>query len=280
MIVVIGATGSVGKEAVRLLGESGREVTAVTRNPSGADFAAGVRVVGGDPSRPSTLSAVWRDAEAVLVSPRAVGPAVTELLADAADAGVRRVTVLSAATVEYPAGDPLYIEGFKAVERVARESGMAWTFLRCADFSANALAWAPQIRATGVVRAAYPDATTSPIHQRDIAEIAVAALTGPGHEGQAYVLTGPAPLTQRDKVALIGEAVGRSLTLVETEPDEIRAQMIAQGLPDEIPGRLLGSLAAYARQPGPTTDTVKRLLGRPALDFGTWAAENATAFQS
>jgi uncharacterized protein YbjT (DUF2867 family) len=157
---------------------------------------------------------------------------------------------------------------------------MAWTFLRCADFSANALAWAPQIRATGVVRAAYPDATTSPIHQRDIAEIAVAALTSPGHEGQAYVLTGPAPLTQRDKVALIGEAVGRGLTLLEAEPDEIRAQMIAQGLPDEIPGRLLGSLADYARQPGPTTDTVKLLLGRPALDFGTWAAENASAFQS
>lgn len=279
MIVVIGATGSVGKEVVRLLREAGQDVAAVTRNPSGADFADGVRVVGGDPARPRTLSAMWRGAEAVPVSPRAVGPAVTELLADAAAAGVRRVTVLSAATVEYPAGDPLYIEAFKAVERAARESGMAWTFLRCADFSANALAWAPQIRATGVVRAAYPEATTSPIHQRDIAEVAVAALTGSGHEGQAYVLTGPASLTQQDKVALIGEATGQYLTLLEADPDAVRAQMIAQGLPEEVPARLLGSLADYSRQPGPTTDTVAELLGRPALDFATWAAENATAFQ-
>ena len=278
MIVIIGATGTVGRETVRLLREAGHEVTAVTRNPSGADFEDGVRVVGGDPSRPSTLTAVWRGAEAVLISPRAAG-AAAELLADAAAQGVRRVAVISAATVEYPAGEPRFAEGFKAVERAARESGLAWTFLRCADFSANALAWAPQIRAAAVVRIAYPDAAISPIHQRDIAEIAAAALTAPGHEEQAYVLTGPASLTQRDRVALIGEAVGRCLTLLEADPDAVRAQMIGQGLPEEIPARLLGALADYARVPGPTTDTVEKLLGRPALDFATWAAENAAAFQ-
>jgi hypothetical protein len=56
--------------------------------------------------------------------------------------------------------------------------------------------------------------------------------------------------------------------------------MLAQGLPEEIPDRLLGSLADYARQPGPTTDTVRELLGRPALTFAEWAAENAAAFTS
>ena len=279
MIVVIGATGSVGKETVRLLREAGHDVTAVTRNPSSADFPDGVRVAGGDPARPGTLSTVWQGAEAVLISPRATGAAAAELLADAAAQGVHRVTVISAATIEYPAGEPRFVDGFKAVEHIAEESGLAWTFLRCADFAANALAWAPQIRATAAVRTAYPDAATSPIHQRDIAEVAAVALTSPDHEGQAYVLTGPASLTQRDKVALIGEATGRSLTLLEADPDAVRAGMIAQGLPEEIPARLLGTLADYARRPGPTTDTVAKLLGRPALDFATWAAENAAAFQ-
>ena len=282
MIVIIGATGSVGRETVRLLREAGHDVTAVTRNPSGADFPDGVRVVGGDPTRPGTLSAVWRGAEAVLISPRAAGAAAAVLLADAAAQGVHRVTVVSAATIDYPAGEPRFVAGFKTVEHIAQESGLAWTFLRCTDFSANALAWAPQIRATAIVRTAFPDAATSPIHQRDIAEIAADALTSPSpdHEGQAYVLTGPSSLTQRDKVALIGQATGRFLTLLEADPDAVRAQMIAQGLPEEVPARLLGTLADYARQPGPTTDTVPRLLGRPALDFATWAVENASAFQS
>jgi hypothetical protein len=56
--------------------------------------------------------------------------------------------------------------------------------------------------------------------------------------------------------------------------------MIAQGLPEEIPDRLLGSLAHYARWPGPSSDTVQQLLGRPALTFAQWAADHATAFQN
>ncbi|MEV6907240.1 hypothetical protein [Amycolatopsis sp. NPDC051071] len=56
--------------------------------------------------------------------------------------------------------------------------------------------------------------------------------------------------------------------------------MLAQGLPEEVPERLLGSLADYARRPGPTTDAVERVLDRPALTFGTWAAEHAGAFRS
>lgn len=63
-------------------------------------------------------------------------------------------------------------------------------------------------------------------------------------------------------------------------PEQVRQRMLAQGLPDEIPDRLLGSLAGYALKPGPTTDTVQRLLGRPALSFAEWAFENAAAFRN
>ncbi|MGW0811469.1 hypothetical protein ACWD0F_51270, partial [Nonomuraea sp. NPDC002799] len=113
---------------------------------------------------------------------------------------------------------------------------------------------------------------------RDIAEVAVAALVNPAHEGRSYLLTGPQSLTQHDKVRLIGEAIGRALTFQELTPEQIRQAMLAQGLPEEIADRLLGSLADYARAPGPTTDTVRQLLGRPALTFAAWATDNATAF--
>jgi uncharacterized protein YbjT (DUF2867 family) len=150
--------------------------------------------------------------------------------------------------------------------------------LRCADFDANALAWAAQIRQGGVVYGAYAAAATSPIHHRDIAAVAVRAFTGTGHQNQTYILTGPQSLTQPDKVRIIGEATGLDLSFVEVPPEQIREAMLAQGLPEEIPDRLLGSLSDYASQPGPTTDTVEQLLGRSALSFADWAAENSAAF--
>ncbi|MDQ0774397.1 uncharacterized protein YbjT (DUF2867 family) [Streptomyces aurantiacus] len=151
--------------------------------------------------------------------------------------------------------------------------------MRCADFAANALAWAPQIRATGVVRGAYGDAATSPVHERDIAEVAVRALLDPAHAGRAYAITGPESLTQHDKARVIGEAIGRKLTFEEIPPERLRQALLAQGLPEDVPDRVIGYAAACLKQPGPTTDTVAQLLGRPALTFAAWAAEHADAFQ-
>jgi hypothetical protein len=54
--------------------------------------------------------------------------------------------------------------------------------------------------------------------------------------------------------------------------------MRAAGLPEEVPDRLLGSLADYAREAGPTTDAVRRLLGRPARTYATWATDHRAAF--
>jgi uncharacterized protein YbjT (DUF2867 family) len=276
MIVVTGATGTVGRQVVQLLLDEDTKVAAVTRHPAAAGLPEGVQIVSGDPSRPSTLASAVADVEAVLLSPRATGEAAAGLLSLAASHGAQRVVVLSAATVAFPAGDPRFAEHFRAVEQAALDSGLAATVLRCSDFDANALAWVPQIRAGDIVRGAYPAAATSPIHERDIAEVAVRALTRP--EPGCHVLTGPQSLTQPDKVRLMGEAVGRNLEFAEVTPEQARRGMLAQGLPGEIPDRLLGSLRDYAAQPGPTTGTVQELLGRPALTFAEWARQNAASW--
>lgn len=279
MIVVTGATGLVGREVVRLLLDAGVRVGAVTRDPARSRLPAGVSLIEGDPSRPQTLASRLDGVTSVLISPRAVGRATPELLGLAAARGARRAVVVSATTVQYPAGLPRFSAGFKAAEDAAIASGLDATALRCADFDANALAWAPQIRQGSVVYGAYASAATSPIHHRDIAAIAVRALTGSGLQDRSYVLTGPQSLTQPAKVRLIGQATGLDLSFTEVEPDRVRQAMLTQGLPEEIPDRLLGSLADYARRPGPATDTVAQLLGRPALSFAQWADENASAFQ-
>ncbi|QKW23922.1 NAD(P)H-binding protein [Kitasatospora sp. NA04385] len=280
MIMVTGATGTIGREVTRLLAARGVETLAVTRDPAAA-VPPGARRTVGDPSRPDSLApalARTDGVEALLLSPRAVGGAAAELLALAARHGVRRVVVLSAVTVEYGGGYRRFAEEFERVERAARDAGPAWTFLRCADFAANALAWAPQIRATGAVRGVHPAAATSPVHERDVAEAAVRTLLDPGHEGRAYALTGPQSLTQRERARLIGAALGREVRFEEIPPEALRRALLAQGLPEDVPDRLIGYAAACLREPGPTTDTVTRLLGRPALPFATWAAEHTAAF--
>lgn len=278
MIMVTGARGTVGRQVVQLLLDGGVTVAAVTREPQGAALAPGTRIVAGDPSVPQTLAAALRGVEAMLLGQRAVGGATAELLKLAASEGVQRVVVISALTVQYPAGEPGFAGQFRAVEDAAQASGLAATLLRCADFDANALAWVPQIRAGGIVRGAYPRAATSPIHERDIAQVAVQALTSPANASRCHVLTGPQSLTQPDKVRLIGAATGRQLDFAEIAPEQVRQAMRAQGLPEEIPDRLLGSLRDYAKQPGPTTSTVEELLGRPALTFAAWASHNAASF--
>src|SRR5262249_3151203 len=181
--------------------------------------------------------------------------------------------------VEYGGGYRRFADAYEAVEDTVKASGLEWTILRCADFAANTLVWAPQMRTTGVVRGAYGDAATSTIDERDVAAVAALALVNDGHGERSYVLTGPQSLTQRDKVRSIGAAIGKPLSWEETSAQQVRQAMIAQGLPDEVPDRLLGYLADRIEQPGPSSTAVEEILGRPARTFARWANDHAEAFR-
>ena len=280
MILITGATGNVGREAVKHLVAEGQQVVAVSRHPPPGMFPAGARVIQGDPSRPETFAAALSGIQAILLSPRAVGAAASRLLTLAAQRGVRRVVVLSALTVEYGGGYRRFADEFRAFEDAVKDSGLAWTLLRSADYAANAHAWAPQIRSSDVVPGAYGDAATSTIHERDIAAVAARALIGATHVGRAYVLTGPQSISQRDKVRAIGEAIGRALSWQEIPPEQVRQAMLARGLPEDAPDRLLGYLADHVQTPGPSSETVEQILQRPGLTFAEWATEHAAEFRN
>ncbi|MEU0026680.1 NAD(P)H-binding protein [Streptomyces sp. NPDC006335] len=279
MFLITGAGGVIGRQVLSLLLQQGSAVTAVTRGVGAAPLPHGVRALHGDLFRPEWIEAALEGVEAVQISPRATGPGLGALLKLAERQGVRRAVLLSATTVEHPAGEARFAARFRQAEELVTASGLDWTVLRLADFAANALAWAPQIRAGDVVRGAYGGAATSPVHETDVAEVAVRALRGEFGAGAVHTLTGPGSLDQFEKVRLIGAALGRSLSFEELPPQQVRRGMLAQGLPEEVPDRLLGSLADYAVRPGPTTGTVGELLGRPALTFGDWARDNAPAFR-
>jgi uncharacterized protein YbjT (DUF2867 family) len=163
------------------------------------------------------------------------------------------------------------------IERLIKASGPRWTFLRPGMFAANSLSWwAPQIRAGDVVRWPYATAPTAPIHERDIAAVAVRTLLDAGHDGAEYVLTGPQSLSQLEQVITIGEVIGRSLRFEEMSPEETRREFRA---PATVVNMLLNAWAAAIGQPAFVTSTVAEITGRPARTFRDWVTDHAEEFR-
>ena len=112
----------------------------------------------------------------------------------AARAGVKHVVRLSALTVTDADADDLITRWHRDCERRLEASGLLWTFVRPRSFMSNTLGWARSL-VDGVVRAPFGSARVACVDPRDVAEVAVRALTEPGHEGRAYSVTGPAAIS-------------------------------------------------------------------------------------
>jgi uncharacterized protein YbjT (DUF2867 family) len=273
MILVTGASGTVGRPLVELLVDAGLKVRAVARNPAGLPAVAEV-----------VDEPVLEGVTGLFANPRAVGGDIDNLLRQAKEHGVRRVVALSAANVDDDLdAQPSRLRGDRnrEVERAVTGSGLDWVALRPTTFAANAIGlWAEQLRHGDVARGTYARATWSPLHERDLAEVAATAFLGDDLLGQRPVLTGPESLTQEQMVRTIGDAIGRRLDYVELPPEVARKAMVERGFPDGFVAALLAMQARSVGVPAPVTDEVPRRLGRPALSFARWAADNAYVFRS
>ncbi len=278
MILVTGATGTVGRQVVTQLIERGAPVRAVTRDPASAGLPAGAEVVRADLADPASLEPHLAGVDAVflvwpLTSPEqaaSLGSQVVEVLTRY----VSRIVYLSA---QAAAGRPG--SSWATIERLIENSGAAWTFLRPTGFAANTLMWADQIRDQGVVRWPYGAAARSLIHERDIAAVAVRALTEDQHAGQRYLLTGPGILTQAEQVAVIGEVTGRAARWEELAPEEARALLLTAWGDAGFVDSALATWAQLTAQPEPVTQAVEEITGVPARTFRQWAGDHASAFR-
>ncbi|GLI03718.1 NAD(P)H-binding protein [Phytohabitans aurantiacus] len=271
-ILVIGATGNIGRHVVAGLRARRAAVRAVARVPALAGMPEGVETVAGDLTVPDSLRPALAGVDSVfLLWPflSAEGaPAVARVIAER----VKHVVYVSAMSVRddrSPAQNGVWGQ----VEDAIRRTGVDWTFLRPSGFATNTLAWAAAIRAGAPVRIPYPRAARSLIHERDIADVAVRALTEPGHVGAAYVLTGPAAITQAAQVRILGEVAGRPVQLEEIAPDEARAAMLSWADSD-FADQALAYWASLVDDPEPVTDTVQAVTGAPARGFEQWARDH------
>jgi uncharacterized protein YbjT (DUF2867 family) len=280
MILVTGATGTVGRPLVELLVSEGVAVRAITRDPRAADLPDGVDVVEGDPSRPDTVAASLAGVTALLLNPAAVGDAAGELLALAAEQGVRRAVLLSALVVEFDSGNAISAH-HKELEDTLTGSGLDWVILRPGMFAANALShWASQIHHGDTVHGPYARSTDAPIHELDLAEVAARALLTDELVGQRLPLTGPQSFTRAEMVTIIGDVLGRPLRYQEIPPETARQAMVAHGVPEPLADAVLSMQKNSVGQPAVTTGEVEKILGHPARTFAQWAAAHAAAFRS
>jgi uncharacterized protein YbjT (DUF2867 family) len=276
MFLVSGAAGNVGGELIRALASAGEQVRALTRGDGPAALPSGVKVVTGDLNQPDSLSAALSGARGVfLLSGYADMPG---LLSKIVDAGVERVVLLSSGAVVGGDIANAVVRYNVVSEAAVRDSGASWTILRPSGFHANALQWAPQLRAGDIVREAFAEVPIAAIDPLDIAAVAALALTAPGHEGASYRLTGPEPILPADRVRVLASLLGRELRLEPLTNAEAREQMSAN-MPAEYADAFFSFFADGTYDDSHVYPTVQQLLGRPPRNFEQWAHAHADAFR-
>ncbi|MFG1921510.1 NAD(P)H-binding protein [Cryptosporangium sp. NPDC048952] len=249
MILVTGATGTIGSALVSTLAAAGEPVRAMTR---GAAVPAATEVVHGDYGDADSLRAAVQGVDAVflLTPPDPAAPAQDLAMLEAA-ADVPRIVKVSAFGIDSGLA-PWHEPGEAAVQAGDRE----WTILRPSAFATNALQWLPQLRAGEPVPNPTGDGKLGVIDPRDIAAVAAVALTG-GAPG-VHTLTGPEALSTPEQVAILASVLGRPLGTQAVDGSHPGHEFVRSG------------------QGAVVTDDVPRILGRPARTFREWATDHVT----
>lgn len=276
-VLVVGASGAVGSAVVAGLLERGVEVRASSRTPERLGLPKQVRVFAADLNEPASFAAALDGVDRVflyadLEDPEAVTAAFVA-------AGVRHVVVLSSSSVTFPgAAEDFNGSRFLRVEADIEKAGLGYTFLRPGGFASNAARWSWGVKGESAVPLPYPEAVQAPIHERDIADVAVIALTSDALIGQAPILTGPERLTLRQQVDTIGAVIGRPVAVIEQTEAESTA-MLSQYVPDVWVHQIIKDWREAVGSTPALSNEYTRITGRPARTFRTWVEDNIDLFR-
>lgn len=284
MILLIGATGKIGRTVATRLTAGGVPTRALVRDPAkAADLAAaGVEVVQGDVADRGVLDHAFAGVDKLYL---AVGgtsdqEALEKGAIDAAvAAGVGHIVKISVVGAA-PDAVVALARWHHAIEEHLAASGVAATVLRPNFFMQNTLGSAGSIASEGKLYGNAGKGRTSVIDDRDIADVAVAALTSDVHAGQTYTLTGGEALTQPEIAAHIGDAISTSVTYVDLTDDQMRGALLGMGLPEWMADDYT-ALGVVQRNgwAAEVTGDVERILGRAPRTFAQFARDNADAFR-
>lgn len=279
-VLVTGARGAVGRgvlDGLLAAGTPAAAIRAAGRDPSRLAVPAGVATVALDLGDSATWASALDGVDEVFCY--ATGD-LAAFAAAARDAGISHVVLLSSAAVSETGAEQDALAGAHAdAERALRGAGLTTTALRPGAFCGNTAQWAREIRAEGVVGLPYPHATTAPIHEGDIAAVAVALLTGAaaGERGADLPLTGPESLSFAEQVDVLTRELGRDVGVRPVDPDAAREQM-ARHVPPGIVDSLFRLWRTYDGVPTEVVGTVERVTGHAPRPFAAWVREHRDLF--
>lgn len=278
LLLVTGATGTLGRRIVAAALQSGIRVRQAVRSTQKANPAA--EAVRFDYSQPETFAPALAGVSWLLLmappldpnAPAELGPLVSE----AKTAGVRHIVFISAFGVNHNEEAPL-----RRVEHIVMESGIPYTILRpnffMENFSEGFLSHG--IRQHGVIALAAGEGRTSFISVEDVAAAVVSAFRR-NLTGQEYDLTGPEALDHAEVARLISAASGRRVEYRPLTEEEMLALARATGMPEAAVQYLAALYAAVrAGLAATVTGDVEKLTGRPPLRFADFARAAAAAWR-
>ena len=281
MIVVLGASGPVGRAATEYLHRSADGVRAISRCPSLARdvLPPGVEVVAADPGDPASVRAAVAGATTVvLASPDPRQHALRSRLIDAAvHAGATRVVLVSGLDAAVRP-DSVHETGRSAwsAEEQLRSSGVASTVVRPAPLMQHARDWAMSSVRLGRLLLPLGTASVALVDAVDVGAVVAAATLEDHHAGASYVVTGPQALTGDDVAEVLSGTLGRRLQYVPVPPLISSAIQLRRGVEPwrvEHDRELSGLLRAGAA--ASVTSVVADVTGRPARTFVEFAADQA-----
>lgn len=285
MILVTGAAGLNGSELVRLLSSRGIPVRALVRDAAKAGSLSAlpsVEIAVGDMTRPDTLVEAFRGVDrAMLVSSSAPDmlEAQSSFIEAAKKAGVRHIVKLSGIMPELDS--PFrFARMHGQIERKLEESGLDFTNLRAGEFMHAYFRQVPSILARGALSLPMKDAKIASIDIGDIAEVAAAVLTGSGHEGKTYPITGPEALTMAQVSEKLSSATGRPIGYVDVPPEDAKKARLAAGMSPYM-ADALDELFAERRKgkESQVSNVIPSVFKRRATSFDEFAARHAAIFR-
>lgn len=282
-VLVTGATGNTGSALLPLLEERGVAVRAMVRHERDAARLpkSKATVVVGDFDDADSLSRALEGVDsAYLVTPSSANAELHQIrFAElAAAAGVKHLVKLSqfAASEASPVRFLRYHAG---IEKRIRELGIGYTFLRPNLYFQGPLAFQGTIANQGRFFAPIGVARVSAVDVRDIAAVAIAVLTQPGHIGKTCTITGPAAVTHTEIAQAIGDAIGREVTFIDVLPDDFAGALRKLGVPAWQVEGLVEDYAHYAcGEASEVFPSVREVTGVPPRDVFEFARDYARAF--
>ena len=280
MICVTGASGTLSSEVIRQLELTRAPLRAAYFSNKGVEAARarGIKAVLIDYNHPDTLRSSFQGCDKLfLLGPNALNQTQLELNAVVAakEVDVRHIvkqSVMGAAEEAYSLA-----KIHRPVEKAIESSGMAYTFLRPNSFMQNVVTFMSKtIRAEGAFYSASGNAKISHVDVRDIAAVAIHALTGGNHKGRAYTLTQPEALTYEVIAGEMSAALGCTITYVSLPPSDMKQGMLAGGMHEELVDRML-DLERYFREDRASSisDDIKLVTGNKPRCFRDFLREIA-----